>query len=1207
MKNLSTTFLILLGFHAGSALGAYPTREIRGVMSNQERRLDDIRTEEVQQLRVILKRSANSAQKADLLLRLGEVYTEKYRLYFFKENDIWNRRIDAFLKKNENRKKSGRRPISDHGASRRFLSKAIKQLERLVRSIDRYNKLDEVYYYLGFNYWEIGSKKKSVNYFNKIANKYPRSRYAPEAFRYLADNAFAQRKFKSALVFYKRAKRYKKSPSYPRVLYGLAWTQYKLRKNKSALNSMETAIRLARRVNESEAVITGVALQEDAYDALVLFYSRVGSSKRALRYFETVVGEKAAPELLNKLISNYQRQGKYGRALRVTKQLETVDDSVREEGTLKRFQILNNALKLAAQREKRTQVAAILKSMVAEFITKDSKNSEIRESIRNSLRNAALHEHKIGNKSKRYKRSQRRAISLYRLYLATFGSEIKKEDFYEIRFYLADSLSQKNRHHEAAKEFRFLVTQSLDDPDNKSLRKYRKQAAEGLIYSLDEYFSNRKRKRLSDAQIAELLSAIDAYAKLYPTSKDTLKFLSRGAGLLKGKSAHRVEYERRLLEIIGRFPKSVRARESAVLLVKDAEKKKDWPKVVAWVEQFLANPKLAKGRRSKFRKQLREVKAKARFKSVQKLEGEDDIAAAARGYEKLAAETKNREVRLKSLNNAAVSYGKAGEHEDELRIYKKIARMFPNRISASLSVLAVADKLFYAGEYEKAALTYEEFQSLHAKKFLRRKKRVQNLSINASMNAAFLRKALGQEELATKSVRRVVWAANKRVSSARGAAEGFLYDQAYEARNTRNTTEGIRAFKKYLSVFPNGKHSIEVTVQVGLLYSKLRESERSQSYFNKARRMFRKRGRRISRDERSYAAYGRLLLLNSLARAYFRSPIRLPERRLQKDIKTKLRRMERLIKGYLEVVEYGDGKYALEAFYRMALAYLEFARSLESAPAPNKYSNADKAKFKSQLRAMGRPVHLKVRETLRTALRKGQSLSVGDPVMAKVWVASALLSPQKGYLPLVQETKWEAKDWLMGTWDDEDDYREVLARSPKNQTALIAIGNYHLVKGQYKFARIYYSRAIKLNRNNAAAINNLAFLEGRKGKMQAALAGFKAALKKQEFSHVPKKNLGRVYMASGLWGHANLVYRQLEVRFPKDKEVVRGLGLSYLALGKLAKAKSLLDGDFGDGLNGRYAEAIFDLANGEADDAKSEFKSMASKSLYAGMVTKYWR
>lgn len=1197
--------LFALGSHA-EVRAEYAPAEFSSVTSPQEARLNTIREQEIQQLKAILQRSITKDQRADLLLRLGEVYNELYRFYFFKENQLWNKKSEEFLANPQNAK-SKKRPKPDNKKSQKFLTESVRYLENILQTIGSYEKLDEVYYYLGFNHWELGNREKSTGYFRRIVRQHPRSNYVSEAHRYIADFEFANRRFKEALANYQAAGRDSKAPTYPRVLYGTAWSFFKVGQPKRALDTMVQAIRLSKDVSEEEAIKRGTSLQNDAYDAMVLFYSEAGKPNQAQEFFTKEVGEEAAPELLSKLLAIYQKQGRYGEALTTSKQLETVDDSVREAGSAQRYEILQNALKLAQQQRNNDRELALLNTMIAEFIRKDS-TEEIQTAIRANVRNSALQAHKESEKAANRRAAEQRAISLYKLYLATFSEKTEKSDVYEINYYLADLYSQADRHRDAAAQYRLLLRAALNDKGNSYLQKVQRSTAEGVIYSLDAYFKSRGRDVPSSKQeVDELLEAIDAFVELYPSDKESPKFVARAAGLLKDDRARKEEYQERLRVLIERYPGSPQALEAAVLQLREAEQKNDFTGVQALVKAYLGNERLmAQDTKGDFRQQLEGVLSKAKFKDVKDLEDGSQFAEAAVRFEQLARESKDRDIRFKALNNAAVNFGKAGDEKNEIRIYKEIAKQYPNQEGAAERILGIADSSFLAGDYKDAAEKYEEYFALVEPRIGSGGEKTKDLALNAIRNAAFLREALNQEEQAGENIRRIVRAANQKLPGAKAVAEDFLFDRATRWRKAGDKVEAVDAYKRYLSAFPQGRFSVESTVHLGNLYNDLREPEKSQAYLAKGAESIRNKSK-LSRTELAYAAEARIQMLDGLEQAYRKSQLSLPEDRLKQDVKNKLQRLEQLTKGYLQVVEYGDGRWALEAFYKMAAAYKDFAEQIESAPIPANYQGEDKVKFQNQLKAVARPVRLKVLETLQTALKQGEQLAVGDPAMARVYVANTLYAPDTG-LPLVYEVDFsDAKRWIMGEWGGEVQERAQLKQNPKNLKALVAVGNAHLVRGEERFARIYYVRALQINSKYVPALNNLAYLEGREGNTQAALAGFKQALQIREFELQPKHNMARIHMASGLWRHALLAYRQLEVRSPNDEEIQRGLGLSLLATGKADRAREMLKGKLSNDLNGRFAKAVMELGEGDRDSARREFASLANKSEYARMITEHWK
>lgn len=1208
MTRNTLIFLTLLsasGISSTEAL-AYSNQEFAQVIKPQEARIDQFRTAEIEQLRLVLSRTSATEKQPELMLRLAELYTEKYRLFFVKENEIWNKKMDAYLQLPISRQKVTRKPVLDASVSKQWLVNAVKVLERIPLQKSRFDRIDEVYYFLGFNLWELGKKKEGSQSFEKIVREYPRSRFASEAYRYIADYAFAERNFKKSREFYEQAARAGASPARPRILYGLAWSQFKLKQYKNSVATMREAIVLGR--EKTDAANQGLALQRDAADALALFYSEGGKVDDAAAFFTDLFGEADAGSALRKLVETYQRQGEYAKALTVNKQLLAMGGSAAKEGEEQRFVIMIESLNISTTQGDRSRQAALLKTMTAEFVTNSSAvDQEKRELLQTQVRKAAALAHQEANKSQNAKAAFGRAEELYRLYLSAYSQYIKPEDAAEIRFYLADVLSQLNRHREAAAEYKAIMDLAEDE---SAYRKYAKDGAAGMVFSLDAYFKSRGDKDLSKSDGDQVIGAIDSYVRTYPKDKDAAKFLARAAGILV-TSKRMDEARPRLRRMIEEYPGTTEAWDAAFTLIKDAEDRKDYDDAEKLAKYFLSTRGLmAQDKKGDFRKRLESISARAQFQQVKAVEDNKDFAQAARGYEKLAVESKDSEVRMKALNNAAVSFGRAGDRANELRIYAKMLEASPGNEQTERNILGIGNEHFLSGRYAEAADVYENYFGIYESKLGNLKGSSQKTALESIRSAALLRRSLRQFDKASENFRKIVDAANKGIGSARDAAGEFLFDMAVRMRDEGNTPEAIKSFQKYASAFPDGPHSIGANAETAVLYEKLRETEKSQNYLRTVISKVKAKGKRASSEELGYGAQARLVLLAPLEEAFDKAPLRLPEAQLKTDINNKLAALERLNKGYIEVMDFGDGTWGVEAFRRMALAYKNFAQKLESAPVPETYSDEDKAKFRAQLKNVAGPVYVKMRETFETALQKGEQLQVVGPVMAKVYILAVLNSAKPDRLPLVQDVNFEKPEsWIMGDIPDSgselEARRATLRSKPDNVSAWVAIGNYHLMKNEPELAEIFYLHALQKNSKYSAAINNLGYLKGRQGDLAKAMSGFKTALNLDEFAVAPKKNMARIQMASGLWRHSGLAFRQLEVRAPNDREIKRGSSLAALASGRLSQVDSGLIGS-GDGNNGRFAEAILALAKGDRAKAASGLQSISSSNEHAKLILEFW-
>jgi TolA-binding protein len=1199
--------LLSVGGFSPAEARAYTNQEFAQVINPQEARIDQFRMAEIQQLQLVLTRSASQEKQPELLLRLAELYTEKYRLLFAKENDIWNKKIDAFLAMPIEKQKYARKPVLDSSQSKQWLSKAVNVLEKIPLQKERFDRIDEVYYFLGFNRWELGKKKEGADAFEMIITKYPRSRYASEAYRYVADYAFASRDFHKSRDYYERAAKSANPIARPRILYGLAWSKYKLADYKGAMNTMKEAIVLGR--DNQDAAKVGLALQRDAAESLALFFSEAGSVDDAAAFFGDLFPEGESIQILRKLASHYQEQGKYAKALAINKQLLSMGGAAAKEGEEQRFEIMVDSLNVSVTKGDRARQAALLKSMTTEYVVNASEpNAEKSEILRTQVRKAATLAHKEANKSGNPKAAYARAEELYRLYLQAFGPKAKPEDIAEIRFYLADVASQLGRHQEAANEYKALLDLS---ETNAAYKKYAKDSAAGMVFSLDNYFKGKgDSKDVSKSEADQLIGAIETYVKQFPKDKDAPKYLARAAGILV--TSDRMDEARpRLMELAEKHSGSQEAWDAAANLLKDAEDRKDPAAAEELSQRFLQNRGLmAQDKKGEFKKKLESIVARAQFQQVRKVEESKDFGGAAAGYEKLAAESKDTEVRNKALNNAAVSYGKSGDKDNELRVYKKILESEPGNEQAEKAILSIGNEHFLSGRYDDAADVFEMYFGLYENRLGSVKPASQKMALESIRSAALLRRALRQTDKAAEDFRRIVEASNKGIGIAKDAAGEFLFEGAKRFKEEGNSPEAIRGFQKYTSAFPDGPHAIGATMETAVLYEKLREDEKSQNYLRTVISKVKGKGGKASPEELGYAAQARLTLLGPLEEAFENSKLRNSEAQLKADINAKLQALERLNKGYIEVMDFGDGTWGVEAFRRMAMAYRTFGRALENAPIPDAYSPEDKAKFRAQTKNAAAPVYVKMRETLDTALSKGEQLQVVGPVMARAYILSVLNAAKPDRLPLVQTVNWEKPaEWLMGNVPASDGELEATRKAMRakqdDPANWVAIGNRHLLRGEADLAEIFYLQAAQKNSKFVPAINNLAFLKGKEGDFKKAMAGFKTALALDEFAVVPKKNMARLQMSSGLWRHAAQGYRQLEVRQPNDREVKRGLALSSLAMGKLSSVDSGLITQ-GEGDNGRFADAIYSLAKGDRAAAGQKLDSLSSGNEFAKLITDFW-
>ncbi|RYZ65195.1 MAG: tetratricopeptide repeat protein, partial [Proteobacteria bacterium] len=305
----SMSFRLMLALSIFSSLNLAPVYaapyggdELSGVRTSDEKKLNDLRIREINEIRTVLGRRLEKNRKVDLYIRLAEAYLDQYRAEFLTEG-----------KAHEKRLAEGRQdPLIDRTHSRPYLREGIKACEEVIRSGVEHPKLDQIYYFLGVNYDELEDGERAIQAFRTLAQKYPKSPYTGEAYRALAENAYSKNKFRDALSYYNSAARGYQGAAYPRLLQKMAWTHYRLRQYDQAIDVMKQSVSAAQ-TNERF-----LSLKEEALRDLGLFYMEKGNVDDAVAYFRTVSGDKDYfPKVLERLGAQYERNADRDKAIQV--------------------------------------------------------------------------------------------------------------------------------------------------------------------------------------------------------------------------------------------------------------------------------------------------------------------------------------------------------------------------------------------------------------------------------------------------------------------------------------------------------------------------------------------------------------------------------------------------------------------------------------------------------------------------------------------------------------------------------------------------------------------------------------------------------------------------------------------------------------------------------------------------------------------------
>ena len=241
------------------------------------------------------------ANRDNILLRLGQLYAEKYMELSYNETELYSEQLREW-EKQKLVDKNAAKPVSDTSRSQRYLKDALGLFYSLEREYPHHPKIDEVIFFIGFVEMESGNVKKGSAYLERVIRQYPRSRKYDEAVVYLADNYFDSHRFREAYGKYRILLSRKDSALYHYALYKMAWCELNTGGQRQALNDMKGLISSLEGTTDKAKF----NLREQAIKDLVVFYGEVGAVDEAYAYFETAVGKQKALENL-KLIADILR------------------------------------------------------------------------------------------------------------------------------------------------------------------------------------------------------------------------------------------------------------------------------------------------------------------------------------------------------------------------------------------------------------------------------------------------------------------------------------------------------------------------------------------------------------------------------------------------------------------------------------------------------------------------------------------------------------------------------------------------------------------------------------------------------------------------------------------------------------------------------------------------------------------------------------
>lgn len=928
-------------------------------MAEYERILD----QQIDELFKLTQKFKDSNNRGELWLRLAELYVEKATLVDGRLQDAYDSQIKAFQSGQIKKK-----PVLNPKEARSYNYKSIQLYEWFQRDFPRDSKIAQAFFFLGYNYFEIGEVKKGADYYKRLVNEFPNSPFVGEARFALGEYYFENDQWANAYKEYSFLIKNKQHRLHTFSLYKGAWCLFRLGRYDQALKYLEFIIKSGRaEVGSSVAgrKVNRNRLESEALRDVIVFYGEGGDPKKAAQYFKGLISGDVTPHL-ERLAYYYADRGNNQAAQSVFKLLI----SERPQHP-KAFEYQYQVVQGFYYSKNTTQFRDELQSWVRGFGPNSAwfqANKGNKDLIENSiklrettLRNYILQQHQTAQNS-RAEFSQKMASEGYQLYLAEFPQAVAMS---EMRFYYGELLYDMGRYDEASIQYKWVV-------DNASQSKFYDKAAQNLLIAVEKSVpsDNELLKRVGssldpvpmDAKVERFIVAGNWYLEKFPKSDKAAEIKFRIA---------RLYYQHNRFDeavvifkgIVKDYPRSKYSEYSANLLLDIYNLKKDFVGLEKVGAELLTVPTIAN---SKAGSDIRGVLEKASFKRGQDLEVKRDYRGSAEAFMGFAAENTKSELAVTALFNAGVNFERAGDNAKAISSHEAVLKQ--KGVSAekvkpqSRRLLA---KLYQNSiRFEEAARTYRQAYNEAPK---------DPLAPNYIFNAAVLYEALGNKAEATKAYEEYFRTAKKK--SEKGDA---LFAMATLQRKSGQSSSAAQKYTEFVDLATG-----DLAREVEAAYWVAEFSKKSPSAYSTWREKTISLQKRAAAKTPGLGASFVAKLKLSDARSTLRdmTSIRFPadpaKQKAAVDKKTQL--LNRTLSELGEVVRLDSAEELVGALALIGDANKDMADAILQAPAPSSLSGDQLKAYKDGVAKFAEGFQVKSREAYQRAIERGWELQVYTP------------------------------------------------------------------------------------------------------------------------------------------------------------------------------------------------------------------------------------
>ncbi len=775
------------------------------------------RREQIRDLQKIIDLNNDQREQPKLLFQLGELYWEESRYYFFEANRKDDDKIAA-IKAND--KAGVQKALAEKerlGATQRnYASQAVQQYLRIVQNYPKYEKTDQVLYYLGVSLSEMGDERRSVAAFQRLIDTFKASEYLPDAFLALGESHFNnsngnRKELLIALANYQSAAKYIDNPVYAYAVYKQGWCYFNLVDYVKAMDQFKAVVLYAQfqGVEEVEGPKTKkgnrTGLAREARNDYVRAYSRGdGGPANAKEAFSKLTQNPDDLRTMRKQLADlYYADGKDREAVALYQNL-IKEQPLHIDAAGFQARIVDCVMRAGKKDATIAQVQLFAKVYddVAKANPKPDKAGQkslddAKKFGENMLSRLAVDWHNEGKKT-RDDRTFTFADAIYDQYLKLYPEGPKS---YELRFFYAsllfDNLAEYER---AAVQYDLVVKTDAALVDaGKKPGKRLNEAAYASVLAWTEVVKKAQikapvstdptKKLPLPREKAALVAASERYIKYVPKGEKRIDIMYRVAHIYYDYNYfdEAVNY---YSEIALRHPdyKDEGGNDlgeiSAQTIIDTYNLTKDWQKLNSWARRFYNQPKLGS---ASFKEEMKGYIEQSSFKLISELELKKDYKAAGDAYVTFVTEWPKSKLADTAYYNAAVDYFRAGATSKAIDVRKQLVSRYPRSPHVPATTYALAEGYEAVTDFDSAADYFESYASNY--------ERSQSGSSKLAKAKKPTKKSAKEPPKPEAAEKAQVWEESK-------AKDGLLNATIYRA-GLGQTKQSLADREKFLFLWPN--------------------------------------------------------------------------------------------------------------------------------------------------------------------------------------------------------------------------------------------------------------------------------------------------------------------------------------------------------------------------------------------------------------------